>query len=99
MYVQVTCIGFVNHYFKEMRYILAAPISNSNCNTNFCFLPLHIGNELTFWLNVTRYLVGGGGGEQGTQFSRKNPFFAKIGSYEGGLGLGVSSGPPPHLPL
>jgi hypothetical protein len=33
--------------------------------------PLTNRNELTFWLNITRYLEGG----QGTQFSRKKPFF------------------------
>jgi hypothetical protein len=46
---------------------MAAPISNSHYNAYFCFLSLHNGNELTFWIIVTRYLGGGGGGGEGRQ--------------------------------
>ncbi len=54
-----------------------APISNSNCNANFCFLSLQNGNELTFCLNVTRYLGGGGAGH--AVFVKKAFFSQKLG--------------------
>jgi hypothetical protein len=75
-----------------MCYILVAPISNSNCNANFCFLSLHSGKKLTFWLKVTRYLEGG----RACSFHKKGLFSRKNWTYKFGLwkgGLGSDSAP------